>query len=191
MLVPPEIRLRISTKDFEALCRENPDLRLERSARGVLEVMSPASASTGGRNAILTARIVMWALEDGTGKAFDSSAGFTLPNTAVTAPDASWIASERWNRVVAENQADTFALICPDFIAELRSKTDGVRELRKKMLQFISQGTRLGWLIDPYRGVVEIYRPGRVVEILDRPSMLSGEGVLPGLVLDLRGILVD
>ncbi len=187
--VPGDLRLRISPADFERLCPENRDLRLERTAKGRLIIMSPASARSGGRNAILTMRLVLWAIADGTGKAFDSSAGFTLPNGAVYASDASWVVSERWNALTDDQQDVGFSPLCPDFVVELRSRTDRIRELRDKLAEYIDQGARLGWLIDPKAGVVEVYRPGRAVEVLKQPATLSGEAVLPGFVLDLKGIL--
>ena len=190
LAVPEGVRLRTSASDFWELCRSNPDLRLERSARGVVEIMSPAGGNAGIRNALLTSRLVVWALDDGSGRPFDSSAGFTLPNGSVHAPDASWIESRRWNALPTE-QKERFAPICPDFAAEIRSRSDRLPKLREKMVEYIAQGVRLGWLIDPKSGAVEISRPGRPPEVLKRPASLDGENVLPGFVLDLKGILFD
>lgn len=185
------VRLRASPTGFQELCRDNPDLRLERTARGFLEVMSPASAGTGKRNFDLSGQLYLWSKADGTGHAFDSSAGFTLPNGAVRSPDASWIAGPRWDALTLEQKEVGFAPVYPDFVAELRSRSDGLPRLRKKLEEYLAQGARLGWLIDPLSGEVEIYRPGRPAEVLKRPETLSGEDVLPGFVLDLKGILSD
>jgi Uma2 family endonuclease len=181
--------MRVSDRAFEKLCQVNPDLRLERTARGVLEVMPPTSGDTGQKNGWLTAQVVLWAMDDGSGVAFDSSTGFTLPNTAVRSPDASWILNDRWNALPEERRRIGFAPICPDFVVELRSNSDSKETLRQKMREYLEQGVRLGWMLDPLDGAVEIYRPGRPVEILDKPATLSGEDVLPGFVLKLKGIL--
>lgn len=150
--------------------------------------MAPAGSGTGMRNAYLTGRLVRWAETDGTGLPFDSSAGFTLPNTAVCAPDVSWIIRERWNSLTPEQQ-EKFAPICPDFVVELTSKSDRRSKVRKKLAMYLTQGVRLGWLIDPKSGEVDIFRSGRDMETLKQPTSLSGENVLPGFVLDLHGIL--
>ncbi len=188
--LPARACLRISTEMFWRLCGANPDLRLERTAKGRLIVMAPAGAESGGQNADLVTDVNVWARVDGTGKVFDASAGFTLPDGAVRAPDVAWIRLDRWQAVPGEARKK-FAPICPDFVAELRSPSDSLPMLRRKMVEYIAQGVRLGWLLDPIAGRVEIHRPGREVEILQRPATLSGEDVLPGLVLDLRGILDD
>jgi Uma2 family endonuclease len=182
--------LRISDRAFWRLCRANPDLRLERNADGELIVMPPAAADSGHRNAGITAQLWYWNQDAGLGVDFDSSAGFTLPNSAIRGPDASWMTRERWD-ALPQHERERFSHICPDFVAELRSKSDDMSILRKKMQEYLSQGARLGWLIDPKGGTVEIYRPGRPVEILERPATLSGEDVLPGFVLELKGILFD
>ena len=188
--VPSDVRLRVTPDDFWRLCMENRDLRLERTARGRLIAMAPAGSGTSMRNAYLTYRLVGWAELDGTGVFFDSSGGFTFPSGLTCAPDASWIVRERWEALTSEQQ-EKFAPICPDFVAALTSRTDTRRKLQKKMAAYVSQGIRLGWLIDPKSCEVDIYRPGRVVETLKRPATLSGEDVLPGFVLDLKGILFD
>ena len=196
LAVPAGVRLRISDQDFWKLCAENPDLRLERTEKGVVEIMSPTSGATGNRNADLTAQLMVWSKIDGTGLAFDSSTGFKLPNGATRAPDGSWVRKERWERLTTKEKEETFVPLCPDFAIELRSRSDEKKDkkkekVRNKMRTYVSQGARLGWLIDPIDGTVEIYRPGQPVETLVKPATLSGEDVLPGFVLDLRGILFD
>ena len=190
LLVTTYSGLRVSEKGFWRLCRDNTDLRLERTARGELIVMAPVGSDGGWRNGRLTLRLGNWSEADGTGEFFDSSAGFKLPNGNTRSPDASWIVRERWVAIplVARKK---FAPICPDFVAELRSPSDDLATLRDKMREYVDQGARLAWMIDPKTREVEIYRPGRAVEACDRPATLSGEDVLPGFVLDLRGILFD
>jgi Uma2 family endonuclease len=182
--------LRLSDRAFAKLCAANPELRLERTARGALEIMPPASSGTGGRNAMLTARLCNWAEATGLGKVFDSSAGFVLPNGATRSPDTSWIASDRWYALTPADQ-DAFSHICPDFVVELRSRTDDLKKLRKKMREYVDQGARLGWLLDPKQVEALIYRPGRRTKVVTHPKMLSGEDVLPGFVLDLKGIMFE
>ena len=175
---------------FTRLCSANPELRLERTARRELVIMPPAGAESGGRNVPLTGQLYNWVKATGLGKSFDSSTGFTLPNGAIRSPDASWVTRDRWEALTSEEQKK-FAPLCPDFVVELRSETDPLRDIRAKMREYRSQGARLGWLLDPKRKVVEVYRPGRRVAVLQAPATLSGEDVLPGFVLDLKGILFD
>lgn len=182
--------LALNGEAFFDLCQANPDLRMELSACGDLEIMSPSGANSGRRNSEISGQLWAWNRANGRGLAFDSSSGFTLPNGAVRAPDAAWIARERWESIPIDKQ-DRFAPICPDFVAELRSPSDSKPALREKLREYVDQGARLGWLLDPLDGTAEVYRPGRPVEVLQRPATLSGEGVLPGFVLDTAEILLD
>jgi len=182
--------LRVSDRAFWRLCRANPDMRLEREANGELIVMPPAGMDSSQRNSSLTGQLWYWNQQSRLGITFDSSAGFTLPNSAIRGPDASWMTRGRWE-ALPQHERERFSHICPDFVAELRSKSDDMSKLREKMVEYISQGVRLGWLIDPKGGTVEISRPGRPVEVLEKPATLSGEDVLPGFVLELKGILFD
>jgi Uma2 family endonuclease len=180
---------RVSERGFEMLCRANPDVALERDANGKVVIMAPANMDGGERKAEIIMQLGIWNKQSRLGVVFDSSAGLTLPNTAVRAPDTTWITRERWDAVPKEEK-ERFSHIIPDFVVELRSsKKDGIGKLRKKMTEYMEQGVRLGWLIDPKTQTVEIYRPGELVRILEKPSALSGEDVLPGFVLDLKDIL--
>jgi Uma2 family endonuclease len=178
-------RRPLTDRLFRSLCFENPDLRLERTALGELVVMTPAGAGSGGRNARIIHQLMNWNEIYGSGIVFDSSAGFTLPNGAIRSPDASWISWSRWGSLTPDEK-EGFAPICPDFVVELRSPTDRLRKLRETLREYLAQGARLGWLIDPRRKVVEVYR-GKV-EVLVDPPTLSGEDVLPGFILDLKEI---
>jgi Uma2 family endonuclease len=180
----------VSTDDFWRLCLANPELRLERDASGELIVMPPAGMDSGQRNAGITGQLWNWNQRTKLGVVVDSSAGFTLPNTAIRGPDACWMTVERWETLPVDERR-RFSRICPDFVVELSSPSDDLSELEAKMEEYISQGVRLGWLIDPRSGTVAIYRTGRPMERLSRPATLSGEDVLPGFVLDLKGILFD
>ena len=190
LAVPADVRLKVSPDDFAALCAANRDLRLEREADGGLIVMAPAGMDSSDRNAELLVQLGIWNKAERRGKLFDSSGGFTLPSSAVRAADVTWIARDRWDRVPRDDRR-RFSAIVPDFVAELRSPSDSLPALRAKMAEYIAQGVRLAWLIDPETKTVEIHRPGREPEIPAAPATLSGEDVLPGLVLDLKGILFD
>ena len=173
---------------FLRLCADYPESRLEQDATGEIIMMAPAGAGSSGRNLKLVCQLENWVQLSGLGKAFESSAGFVLPNGARRSPDASWISTERWVSLTVEEQ-EGFPPICPDFVVELRSPSDRLPTLRAKMDEYIAQGTSLGWLVDPQRRAVEIYRHGTGVEVVVDPATLSGEDVLPGFVLNLRDIL--
>jgi Uma2 family endonuclease len=186
--LPKTIGLYVTQEQFAALAAANRDLRLERTALGELIVNPPTGWETGERNSSLTGQLYRW-YEDSEdlGKVFDSSTGFILPNGATRSPDASWVSRERWQALTPE-QKGTFANICPDFVVELRSSSDSLKSLQDKMMEYINNGARLGWLIDPPQQRVEIYQPGKDVEVLENPAELSGETVLPGFVLNLRRV---
>jgi Uma2 family endonuclease len=176
-----------SDEEFLDFCRRNPDARIERNSDGEIEIMAPAHTETGAMNSSLSALIWLWAKEDGSGRAFESSTGFTLPNKALRSPDASWISNRRWNALSDEDRAG-FARICPDFVIELRSQSDTVRKLKTKMIEYIENGSSLGWLIDPIERKVHIYKPDAAQEILDDPAEVSGEPLLTGFVLKLSEV---
>lgn len=177
----------LTDKQFAQLCTDNRELRLELTAKKELIVMPPTGSKTGWRNSKLIQHLANWADEDSTGLTFDSSSLFTLPNGAKRSPDAAWLQRERWE-ALSEEQQEGFAPLCPDFVIELRSPTDGLPTLQDKMLEYIENGARLGWLIDPANMRVYIYRPGEPVEHLEDPTTVSGGPVLPGFVLSLPEI---
>jgi Uma2 family endonuclease len=179
--------LDLSEDQFFEFCQLNRDLRIERNAEGELLIMPPAGGETSRGNAQITCQLVLWANRDGTGVSFDSSAGFHLPNTAVRSPDASWMSRERWEQIPAEQRA-RFVPACPDFVLELRSPTDRLATLQAKMREYLANGARLGWLLDPESRRVYVYRPDAPVERLDDPATLAGDPVLPGFVLNLRAV---
>lgn len=174
-------------EQFYQFCLVNRDLRIERTARGEVIIMPPAFSDTGNRNLKIAQQLANWAEQDGTGETFDSSAGFTLPNGATRSPDASWIKLDRWNALTEEQKA-SFAPICPDFVIELRSKSDTLSGLQDKMQEYIDNGASLGFLIDRKNRIVYIYRPNQELEILDNPEAVSGDPMLPGFVLRMAKI---
>ncbi len=179
--------LELTDDQFYELCLANRDLRLERTATGEIIIMPPVGGETGHRNIEISFQLQAWSSQNDLGIAFDSSTGFKLPNGAERAPDASWIKRDRWNTLNAE-QKRKFPPLCPDFVIELRSETDSLKTLQLKMLEYIDNGAKLGWLIDPKTQKVAIYRLGKQVEILQNPASLSGEDVLPDFVLNLSSI---
>lgn len=177
----------LTHEQFYQLCRANREVRLERTAEGDLIVMPPTGWDTGNRNSRLTTQLGIWAEQDGTGLAFDSSTGFILPNGAVRSPDVAWVRRERIEALNPD--PEKFLPLAPDFVVELRSSSDNLKHLQQKMQEYIDNGVRLGWLINPQDRQVEIYRTGRELEVLQAPSALSGEEVLPGFALDVGKVL--
>jgi Uma2 family endonuclease len=178
---------RISDRELEKLCADNPETRFETTSTGKLIVMPPTGSLTGEKNSDLLIQVGIWNRQTKLGKVFDSSSGFRLSNGAVRSPDVSWIEFSRWQAIPKEQQR-RFALIDPDFVIELMSPTDDLTELQQKMVEYMNCGVKLGWLINPDEKQVEIYRNGQDKEILNRPQTLSGEGILPELTVDLSGI---
>jgi Uma2 family endonuclease len=180
-------QLKMSDEQFLAFCRTNRDLRIERLASGEVIVMPPAFSDTGNRNAKLLYQVMAWADKDGTGETFDSSAGFTLPNGSTKSPDVSWIKSERWNQLSAEEKA-SFAPICPDFVIELRSASDSLKRLQEKMAEYVANGVRLGILVDRKAKAVYLYRPQQAPQMLEEPDSVSCAPELNGLSLQMTKI---
>ena len=182
---------RVTPEQFDQLAQAEQIARMELTEDGELIVMSPTGGTAGRKNRRLTQQIGIWTDRDGTGEAFDSSTIFILSNGARRSPDVSWIKLERWNQLT-QAQQDGFPPITPDFVIELVSPSDvknqRYEDLQLKMQEYLDNGVRLGWLIEPSAKTVEVYRIGQQVEILNNPSTLSGEDILPGFVLDLGEI---
>ncbi|MDB9521835.1 Uma2 family endonuclease [Dolichospermum circinale CS-1225] len=179
--------LKFTDDKFVEIVAANKDLRLELSSQGELSIMSPTGGETGDRNLELGGQVWVWNRQNGLGKAFDSSTGFKLPNGATRSPDVSWIKIETWNALTPE-QRKRFLPLCPDFVIELVSESDDLADTQAKMREYIANGLRLGWLINPKNKQVEIYRPNQEIEVLESPTSLSGEDILPGFILDLQPI---
>ncbi len=180
------ITLRVTHAEFEKLCQDNPELRLELTANGELITTVPVALESSEQNGDLFGEVWAWNRQTGLGRAFDSSGGFTLPNGAVRSPDVTWVGKPKADEII---RGVTFPTLVPDFVIELFTKSDSLKTLREKMEEYRSNGVRLGWLINPQKQQVEIYRLGQEVEILASPTTLSGENVLPGLTIDLSSIL--
>jgi Uma2 family endonuclease len=176
----------LTHEQFRELCRDNSDIRLELTAKGELIVMPPTGWESGRRNANLTIDLGIWNRQASLGVVFDSSTGFILPNGAVRSPDAAWVARER---ITALNpNPEGFLPLAPDFVIELRSASDRLKPLQDKMQEYIDNGVRLGFLLNPQDRTVEIYRLGQPIEVLQSPTEVLGDDILPGFVLNLKGI---
>jgi len=179
--------IEVTDEQFFQLCVNNRDLKFERDRQGNLIIMPPTGGETGNQNIEIAYQLQAWSRQNKLGLAFDSSTGFKLPKGNERSPDAAWITLEKWQNLTPQ-QRKKFLPICPDFVIELRSPTDELKTLQDKMLEYLDNGTRLGWLIDPKTVQVEIYRQGQEVTILESPQVLSGEDVLPGFILELEPI---
>jgi Uma2 family endonuclease len=172
---------------FFDFCRLNPDKRFERSAEGELMIMLPSGGGSGVRDASVVGQLYAWWLPHRQGKVLAPSGGFILPNGANRAPDGSWVSPNQ----LATNtpgEREKFWPVCPFFLVEIMSPSDSLNKLQEKMEEYLANGCQLGWLIDPERMQVHIYRAGEPEQILDQPQALAGDPELPGFVLDLEPV---
>lgn len=194
MVVRPSIHLpralRVTDEEFLEFVKANPDIRFERAAVGELMAMSPTGSQSGHYNSELTGDVVLWNRQQRLGKVFDSSTGFRLPNGAIRSPDVAWVIQDRWDALAPEQQKG-FAPLCPDFVIELVSDTDDLATIQAKMQEYIENGCRLGWLINPKTRTVEIYRCGGEVDRVAFNTVISGEDVLPGFYLNLSNLFIS
>ncbi|TVQ47736.1 MAG: Uma2 family endonuclease [Gloeocapsa sp. DLM2.Bin57] len=173
--------LQLHSETFSQIVALNPDTQLELTATGDLLIISPRGGETGDRNDQISFQLRLWNKQTKLGKTFNAATGFSLPNGGIRSPDASWLNISSWEALTPN--------LCPDFLVELRSPSDNLGDLRNKMQEYINNGARLGWLIDPINKIVEIYHPQRSTVVMVNPGELSREEVLPGFVLDLENIL--
>lgn len=177
--------IKLTDEQFYKLCQDNPDIKFERNAKGEIIIMPPTGGETGKRNAGITADFVIWNRTTKLGEVFDSSTCFHLPNGSDRSPDVAWIKQERWDALTPE-QKEKFPPIAPDFVLELMSPTDSLKDTQDKMKEYMDNQVKLGWLINRKTRRIEIYRQGQAVEVLEYTTELSGEDVLPGFVLNLQ-----
>ncbi len=189
---PTGLALKVQSVDltdeqFEKLCQDNPDLRIELTSKGELIVMPPTGLKTGWRNSTLTQSLADWTNRDASGLSFDSSTLFTLPDGSKRCADASWIRREKWD-VLSEDEQEMSTPIAPNFVIELRSPSDSWAILQEKMLDYMRNGVELAWLIDPAIKRVYIYRPNQPVETLDNPKTVSAQPELAGFTFNVQEI---
>jgi Uma2 family endonuclease len=180
----------LTDEQFYQLCLKNSDVKFERNAQGDIIIMSPTGGETGKHNAEISADLVNWNRQTKLGICFDSSTCFKLPNGANRSPDLAWIAQDRWD-LLSSQEKEVFPAIAPDFVLELMSPSDTLKDSQTKMQEYLENQVKLGWLINRKAKQVEIYRQSQPVEVLDFPTILSGEDVLPGFFLNLQSVWVE
>ncbi len=176
-------RVNLTNEQFDQLCLSNPELAIERDVEGRLIVMSPVGGDSGSREMDLGGEVYVWNRQTQLGKVFSSSTLFKLPGGGDRCPDVAWVEISRWQALTPE-QRQKFPPIAPDFVIELRSRTDELQTLQDKMVEYMESGVRLGWLFNPQDQQVEIYQQGQAKEVRTLPTQLSGEAILPGFVLN-------
>ncbi len=179
--------INFNDEQFFQLCQHNKDVKFERNAKGEIIIMTPTGGETGKRNFDINVALGIWNQKKGLGICFDSSTGFKLPNGATRSPDVAWIPLKKWDKLSLKER-QKFLPFCPDFIIELRSPSDDLKETQEKMQEYMENGCFLGWLINPQDRQVEIYRQGKTKKILDNPQTLSGENILPEFELNIASI---
>ena len=180
---PPSIHLM--NDQFFDFCQVNKELRIELTAQGDCEIMAPTGGSTSWRNSRLITQLSVWADLEGSGVVFDSSGGFVLPNGAIRSPDVSWVKRTRL-LTLTEIQKQRFLPLCPDFVIELRSPSDSMKNLQDKMQEYSENGASLGWLIDPEAQQVLVFQPKTAILLLDKPQFLLTDNLLTGFSLDMQ-----
>ena len=180
--------LTVNDDEFIEFCRRNEDYRIEADKSGNLIIMPPIYLETSRRNQNIGRQLGNWAEKDGTGEVFESNGMLVLPNGAKRCPDSFWITKEKYFALSEQEREQELAHIVPDFVIELRSKSDSIKKIREKMFEYIENGVRLGWMIDPYDKKVHIFRENGEVEILENPGKVSGENILTGFELNLTEI---
>jgi Uma2 family endonuclease len=188
IILKDRVTNKMTDEEFLWFCQENKDLRIERNSNLEIIIMSPVTSLSGFWNMEVSRQLANWAIAQKGGFAFDSSAGFTLPDRSVLSPDASWVSKDKWFSLSDEDK-NKFAPLCPEFVIEIRSKTDILEDLQAKMKSWIANGAQLAWLLDPPQKAAYIYRANREVErIQGFEEKLRGEGCVNGFSLDLSQI---
>ena len=178
-------RVNLTDEQFYQLCINNPEIPLERNAKGALIILSPVGGDSGSRELELGTDLTLWNRQTSLGKVFSSSTLFKLPSGGDRSPDAAWVELSRWQALTPE-QRQKFPPIAPDFVIELRSRTDDLEMLQAKMQEYMNSGVKLGWMFNPQDQQVEIYRQEQLKEVRQLPTELSGESVLPGFLLQIE-----
>lgn len=185
IVLKDEFTSRLTDEQFFWFCQQNKDQRIERNSNHEIIIMSPVTSRSGNHSGEIFRQLANWSVLNGKGIHFDSSAGFTLPDKSVFSPDASWISNDKWNALTEEDK-DRFAPVCPEFVIEVRSKTDSLDDLKKKMELWLQNGSQLAWLIDPREKTSYLYHPKKSVEIIKGlDKKLMGEEPVSGFILDL------
>jgi len=175
----------MTDQEFFKFCLENDGLRIERNSNLEIIIRSPVSTLSGLHSSEIFGQLYQWNAKDRKGIVFDSSTGFTLPDRSVFSPDACWISNEKW-KMLSEEDKNRFAPVCPEFVIEVRSKSDNLEDLKRKISVWITNGTHLAWLIDPVEKVNHIFRADGSVDLLQESEkkVIAGKPV-DGFELDL------
>jgi Uma2 family endonuclease len=178
--------LTVTSEQFDRLCIDNPDLRLELTPNLELIVMAPAGGESSEKNGDLSGQVWYWNRQTNLGRVFDSSGGydFTAFGGGKPSPDVSWIEKSRLEGV----NIVRFIPVVPDFVIEIRSASDNLKPLQEKMMEFRRVGVQLGLLVNPKNQQVEIYRPGQEPEIIESPTEIDCGEVMPGFILNMSRI---
>ncbi len=185
--IPPNINV-FSDDELYAFCLANPELRIERDEEGHILIMPPTGLESSFTNGDLQTEVSIWNRKTKSGRVSDSNGGYTLPDTSMRAPDVGWISKERLTKVLPE-ELKKFAHVCPDFVIEVRSESDSIKQLQDKMKKWLENGVRLGWLVDPQTQTTTIYRPNHQPEDKPFTETLSGEDVLQGFTMNVADVL--
>lgn len=161
---------------------QNKPYKIERNKEGDLVIMTPVGFIGGTHEIYVAGALLLWAEEDGSGTALGANVGFNLPDGSCLAPDAAWIPLHRWHGLTRRQQ-EGFLPFCPDFLVEVRSKSDSRKVLEAKMQQWVENGAQLAWLIDPIEATVSIYRPNEPTETLERPDIIAAHAPVTGFEL--------
>jgi Uma2 family endonuclease len=180
----------MTEEQFFKFCQENDSIRFERNTNGEIIIMAPTGSDTSWFNSNLNRVLSNWNHDTKLGFVFESNAGFTLPNNAVRSPDAAFISKQKW-LALSQDDRKKFAHVCPDFVIELLSESDNPKALQDKMKEWIDNGCRLAWMINPQKKETLIYRDNGEVEIRSFALLLEGENVLPGFKVDLKEIFIE
>ena len=183
--------LHFTDEDFYIFCMDNPDLKFERDSERRIIIMANTGGETGDINSELNMQLRLWNKNKGLGKVFDSSTAFHLPNNAVRSPDVAWIKIESWN-VLTKDEQTKFPPLCPDFVIELKSNSDDLTDIQKKVTEeWMGNGCKMAWLVDPYNETIYIYHENDELKIINGfDKKLSGFNLLPGFELDLKELKI-
>jgi Uma2 family endonuclease len=185
------IRLRtgapMSDEEFLQFSEENSPFRMELEPNGEVLIMTPTVTDTGFINRRIVQALGNWADQDGRGEVAESSTGFRLPNGAVRSPDAAWV-SHRRLEALTKSEREFFHPLCPEFVIELTSPSDKLKDVKAKMDEWIANGAELAWLIEPKERRVTVYRPGQEAEVFDDPSSVQGAGCVAGFELVMERV---
>lgn len=168
------------------LSRINEPWDFELTADRELVFVAPEGLGSSARGVKLIGQVIRWSDAEGGGIVFGPQMGARLADSSVKMPDVAWVSDERWS----DRDVDEFALLdgAPDLVIEIVSKWDSLTAQREKMTEWMANGVKMGWLIDPFQELVVIYRPDTEPEQLDKPDRLSGEDVCEGLEVSLERI---